>query len=162
MFGTEKKLAELLEQGGLYPDVPGATYREVLSSLVNSLPPAWLAEKIPADTLLKVVLEREELMSTSIGKGIALPHPRIPLIKSANEEFVALAYLKNPVDWNSLDGEKVDTLFLIISADAKHHLEVLSKINYFCRQENFYRKIKERAELEEIVRFIREAEKNWK
>ena len=158
----EKKLADILEHGGLYPDIQGDNHREVLASFVNSIPPVNSTETLAADKLLKVVLEREELMSTSIGKGIALPHPRIPLITSPDDEFVALAYLKNPVDWNSLDGEKVDTLFLIISADAKHHLEVLSKINYFCRQENFYRKLKERANLGEIVRFIREAEKNWK
>jgi len=159
MFETEKKLAELIERGGVYYDIQGTTYREVLANLVKAIP---VLHSVPADSLLKAVLEREDLMSTSIGNGIALPHPRIPLISSPDEEMVALAYLKNPVDWNSLDGEKVDTLLLIISAAAKHHLQILSKINYFCRQENFYGMLKEHAKLYEIIGFIREAEKNWK
>lgn len=151
-------LAELIERGGIYRDLEGTTPREVLSALILALPSI---PSVPGDKLLTAVLEREALMSTSIGKGIALPHPRNPLVASDTSQFAALAFLKNSVDWNSLDGKPVDTLLLIISASAKQHLHILSKINFFCQQEEFCRLLKERASREELLRFIGETEKNW-
>ena len=152
-------LADLIERGGFYRDVRGTTPREVLSALIKALPSI---PSVSQDLLLNAMLEREALMSTSVGYGIALPHPRNPLVWSGSEQFVTLAFLEHPVDWHSLDGQLVDTLLLIVSASAKQHLQTLSKINYFCRQENFKKLLRERANQEELLRFIREAEKNWR
>ena len=157
-----------MEQGGAYYELRGSTPEEVLSGFVKALsvntavPAEYIpAENIPAENLLDAILEREALMSTGIGRGIALPHPRNHLIKLEKDQFVALAYLEDPVDWHSLDGIKVDTLLLIISSSAKQHLQTLSRINYFCRQDNFYKQIKERAPLETLLAYIREEEKKW-
>ena len=151
-------LAELIERGGLYRDVKGNTPREVLDSLIGALP---LIPSIPAETLLNAVLEREALMSTSAGGGIALPHPRNPLAGSVSEQFVTLAFPEHPINWNSLDGKPVNTLMLIVSASAKHHLQTLSEITFFCREEAFCQLLRERAPKEDLLNFIREAEKNW-
>lgn len=150
-------MVELLERGGVYPDLKGTTPGEVLSSLAGALPPI---PSVPADRLLTAILEREALMSTGIGMGIALPHPRNPLVRE-EESFVALGFTEQPVDWNSLDGVRVDTLLLIVSVSAKQHLRTLSEINYLCRREDFYRLLKKRAPLDEILNFIREAERKW-
>jgi len=152
-------LAELIERGGIYRGVHGSTPREVLNALVKALPPV---PSVPADTLLQAVLEREELMSTGIGEGIALPHPRNPLVSLETEQFAALAFLEKAVNWNSLDGKPVETLMLIVSASAKTHLRVLSEISFFSREEEFRRLLRERASLEELLRFIGETEKNWR
>ena len=151
-------LAELIERGGVYRNVKGSTPREVLSALVDSLPPI---PSIPADGLFKAVLEREALMSTGAGGGIALPHPRNPIAGSEPEQFVALAFLGRLVNWNALDGKPVDTLLLIVSSSAKQHLQTLSEITFFCREEAFCRLLRERAPKEDLLRFIRNAEKNW-
>jgi PTS system nitrogen regulatory IIA component len=152
-------LAELIKRGGVYSGLRGTNLREVLEAFIGALPSI---PSVPADKLLTAVLEREALMSTGIGGGIALPHPRNPLAGTESEQFVALALLEAPVNWNSLDGEKVDTLLLIVSSSAKQHLQTLSEITFFCRQKDFCRLLKERAPLEELLCFIREAEKNWK
>jgi len=156
---TKTGLAELIERGGIHRDVQGTTLREVLAALTTLIP---TISAVPADKLLWAILEREALMSTSIGRGIAIPHPRNPLITRDNEQYTALAFLKHPVDWNSLDGEKVDTLLLIVSATAKQHLHTLSEINFFCRREEFYRLLKEHAKQEDILNYIRETEKTWR
>ena len=152
-------LAELIKRGGIYRNIQGTSPKEVLSALVTLVPsiPA-----VPADRLLNAFMEREALMSTSIGKGIALPHPRNPLAMEKDREFTALAFLKNPINWNSLDGGRVDTLLLIVSASAKQHLHSLSEINYFCRDEIFFKMLKEHTRPEDILDYITEAEKNWK
>ena len=152
-------LAALIERGGIYPGVKGSTPREVLSALVKAIPPI---HSVSSDVLLKAVLEREALMSTGIGEGIALPHPRNPLVSADSEQFAALAFLEAPVNWNSLDGKPVDTALLIVSALAKTHLQVLSEMSFFSREEEFCRLLKERASQEELLCFIRETEKNWR
>ena len=152
-------LAELIERGGVYRNIKGNTPRDVLTAIIGALPPI---PSVAAEKLLNAVLEREALMPTGIGGGIAIPHPRNPLVESDNEKFTALVFLENPINWNSLDGAPVDTLFLIVSASAKQHLQTLSEITFFCRQEDFCRLLKRRAPLEEILKFIVEAEKNWK
>ena len=157
---TEKSgLAELIVKGGVYSGIKGNTPKEVLSAFIESLFPVT---SIPIDRLLTAVLDREALMSTGIGGGIALPHPRNPLAISESEQFVALAFLESPVNWNSLDGDRVDTLLLIVSASARQHLQTLSEITFFCRQEDFCRLLKDRAAPGELLNYIREAENNWK
>ena len=151
-------LTELIERGGVYTDIEGTTPREVLTAFIRTLP---VIPSVTGDKLLTAVLEREALMSTGIGKGIALPHPRNPLVTSDADQFVALAFLKKDVDWNSLDGKPVDTLLLMISASAKQHLHILSRINFLCHQDAFFRMLKDRVPREELLSFIRESEKNW-
>jgi len=152
-------LADLIERGGLYQGLRGTNPREVLEAFIGALPSI---PSVKAEELLTALLEREALMSTGVGGGIALPHPRSPLAVADSEQFVALAFLEKAVDWNSLDGEKVETLLLIVSCSAKQHLQTLSEITFFCRQKDFCRLLKDRAPLDELLRFIREAEKNWK
>ena len=159
METAETGLAELIKRGGVHRNIQGTTFREVLTALVETIPPV---PAVQSDKLLEAVLEREALMSTSTGRCIALPHPRHPLLNTESGQFTALAFLKNPVDWYSLDGEKVDTLFLIISASAKQHLHTLSEINFFCRHNGFYQLLKNRAGDEDILQFIRETEESWK
>ena len=158
MLETGMNLAELIERGGIHFSVKGTLPREALSSLVGMLPPF---PSLPPQTLLEAVLEREALMPTGIGNGIALPHPRNPLAGTEEEQFAAIAFLERPIDWNSLDGRRVDTLILIVSASAGQHLKTLSRINYFCRQEEFLLLLKNRAPLCDLLHCIREAEKSW-
>ena len=151
-------LSELIERGGLYRNIGGTTIEAVLTSFIKALPPS---PHVMGEDLLRAVLEREALMPTGIGNGIALPHPRNPFAMDNNGQFVTLAYLENPINWTALDGNMVDTLLLIVSSSANLHLRILSEITFFSRQENFIRLIKERSSLDELLDFIRHTEKTW-
>ena len=74
---------------------------------------------------------------------------------------IALAFLENPVDWNSLDGEPVDTLLLIVSSSAKSHLKTLSSITFFCQQNVFLKLLRERASRENLIKYIKDTEREW-
>ncbi|AEF82603.1 PTS sugar transporter subunit IIA [Leadbettera azotonutricia] len=154
-----ESFGELIEHGGIYYKVPGANPKEALTALIGFLP---RQEAIQNETLLNAVLEREALMSTSIGRGIALPHPRNPAVSKSEDQFAALAFLEHPVDWNALDGRPVDTLILIVSASAKLHLHTLSKITFFCQQDAFLKLLKKRVPKEDIIKFIKDTERDWK
>jgi PTS system nitrogen regulatory IIA component len=105
------------------------------------------------------------LMPTGMGRGIALPHPRNPILgengSPAFSPLVAAAFPVQPLDWNTQDGSKVHTVFLIVSSSTKQHLNTLSKINFLCQQEKFHSLIKARSPQEKIVAAIREAEASW-
>jgi PTS system nitrogen regulatory IIA component len=154
----EKTLAALVERGGVYHRVSGANPGEILSAITGLLPAVPPLKK---EALLRAMLEREALMSTGIGKGIALPHPRTPLLDNGEEPFVAIAFPSRPLDWNTPDGSKVQAIFLIVSSSAKQHLSTLSKIHFLCQQEKFYSLITAQASKDAIITAIREAETAW-
>jgi PTS system nitrogen regulatory IIA component len=158
MTNNEWSLAALVERGGVYYDVPGASPKELIDSLISLLPPV---RAVTPTELRRQIMEREDLVSTGTGHGIALPHPRNPVLETNEEPFVAIAFPVMPVDWNTQDGSKVHTVFLIISASAKQHLNALSKINFLCQKENFHSLIEARVSKKEIIAAIREAENSW-
>jgi PTS system nitrogen regulatory IIA component len=155
---VDLNLASLVERGGVYYNVFGTNPKELLSAAVGLLPPISSVE--PQD-LYREILEREALVSTGIGRGIALPHPRNLMLKE-DAPFVTIIFPVQPLDWNAPDGGKVHTVFLIVSSSAKQHLDTLSKINFLCKQEKFYSLIKAHFPEEQIIAAIREAETKWK
>jgi len=74
---------------------------------------------------------------------------------------VAIAFPQHPLEWGTLDGSKVHTVFLIVSKSPKQHLGALAKINFLCRQENFFPLLSEQSAKEKIIAAIEEAEKDW-
>jgi PTS system nitrogen regulatory IIA component len=154
-FDEKKNLIHLIERGGVFSQLPGTSPAEVLSGLISAL------ALTDPEGLLQAVLEREALMSTAVGHGIALPHPRNPAAAELQDERVAVGFLSRPVDWKALDRQPVHTVLLILSSSAKTHLHTLSRINFFCQQESFRELLRNRASQQTISDVIREAEKAW-
>lgn len=135
-------LAGAIEKGGIYYDVPGASVSEVLESAVQRM------ENVPTrrlkDLLLGKLLDRENMMSTGIGSGVAVPHPRSPVqSQEADEkldEQMAVCFLARPVDWQAVDNKPVFVLFIIVSPTARQHLQLLSRISY-CMRDNAFREL---------------------
>ena len=74
------------------------------------------------------LVQREELSTTALGHGLAVPHPRIPMKLELRESLVLSVYLENPVDLKAPDQKPVFFLFLLLSRDAREHLQFLSQI----------------------------------
>jgi PTS system nitrogen regulatory IIA component len=148
----------MIERGGVQYEVPGKTSREILSAMTKRLPGC---PGLDAEALLTAMMEREALMSTGIGKGIALPHPRTPMLGEGQLPFVAIGFPANPVEWDTPDGSTVHTVFLIVSFSARQHLTTLSYINVLCQQEGFYALVKERAPRETLIAAVRDVEAAW-
>jgi nitrogen PTS system EIIA component len=101
------------------------------------------------------------LMPTAIGKGIAIPHPRNPIITDLKNASVSICCLESPIDFGSLDNQPVHTLFILLTATPKMHLEVLSKISYLCQDESFLLLLKEQSSKEIILEYVRKRELDW-
>jgi PTS system nitrogen regulatory IIA component len=152
-------LIDLIKKGGVFRDIPGATPLEVLTNTLQIIP---LSAKLNREALLQAILEREALMPTGIGNGIALPHPRNPFVATPDEQFVVIGFLRQMVDWKALDSKAVHTIFLIVSCNAKLHLHTLARINFFCQQESLLTLLKNQDSQERIIELIQEAEQTWK
>ena len=160
-------LAPLVERGGIHYNVPGSNPKELLAGVIELLPPI---PSLDPQELYREILEREALMSTGVGRGIALPHPRNPMVGDGaatgggavcGGPLAAIIFPVQPLDWNTQDGSKVHTVFLLVSSSAKQHLNTLSKINFLCQQEKFNSLIKARSSKEDIIAAIRETEASW-
>ena len=88
----------------------------------------------------KGVFAREEESTTGIGEGIAIPHCKSDVVKAP---ALAAMVIKDGVDFNSLDGEKVNLLFLIAAPNTKDnvHLEVLSRLSTMLLDDDFKAKL---------------------
>ena len=95
------------------------------------------SQKLDREALLKALLSREEMMSTAIGNGIAIPHVRLFDSMSLQEDIVVVAYLFEPVDWVAPDGKPVHTLFFVLAADETRHLQILAEIAQLASDEDF-------------------------
>ncbi len=152
-------LIDLIKKGDVHYGIKGSTVREVIDDVVKTIP---IPKSADVDTVRASLLQREEMMTTAVGKGIALPHPRNPIISDIDEESVSICFLKNPIDYGALDGEPVQVLFIIISSNAKRHLEILSKISFLCKQEDFLKTLNDKPQKEVFLYYIERVEKEWR
>ncbi|MDR2783576.1 MAG: PTS sugar transporter subunit IIA [Treponema sp.] len=151
-------LVDLIQSGGVLRDIEGSAPKDVLDCMIQHI---HLPCSLTTDVLLQAVLERENLMATSIGGGIAIPHPRNPLLSEKNEQFVAIAFLKQPVEWQALDGVPVQQVMLLVSSSARAHLHSLSRLHFLCQEEAFRSLLANQASREEIIRAVGVIEKGW-
>ena len=148
----------LIEQGGIHYGIRGKTVAAVIKNAVARIPvPSDISKK----TILSLLMERESMMTTAVGHGIAFPHPRNPITSAIENESISICLLDKPVDFKALDGRPVHSLFIIISSSPKRHLEILSKISYLCQQDIMVKMLEYKSNRESILRFVQQVETEW-
>ena len=131
------------------------TIREMVQALLD-------AGKIKADefeSIVKAILKREELGSTGIGRGVAVPHTEHP---SVQELVGSVAVSEEGVDFDSLDGEKVHLLFVLISPPDRpgDHLRALENISRQLRDDTFCSFLKQSKTPDDVWQLLEEADNN--
>jgi len=141
-------LEEALRAGGINYRIGGQDKPSALRSVVEVIP---LPEEVDRNFLLEVLLARESLGSTGVGDGIAIPHVRNPIVMHIPKPMVSVCFLENAIDFMSIDGKPVHTLFTILSPTIKAHLNLLSRLAYALRDSEFNAAIVQRASREQIL-----------
>src|SRR5207302_1584437 len=85
---------------------------QVNEAVVGAMP---LPAGLDRNFLMQVFLSRESLGSTGVGDGIALPHPRYPMVLPIERPFITVNFLEQPIPYASADGKPVHTLFALLS-----------------------------------------------
>jgi fructose-specific phosphotransferase system IIA component len=116
----------------IFPDLAAADAREVLRTFAERLAAAGVVADAAA--LYRALWEREQLGSTGIGHGVALPHCKL---KGMDQAVVAVGVVEPAIDFGSPDGEPVAVFFLVLSPaeEPAEHLQVLARVSRWVRTE---------------------------
>ena len=126
--------------------------REVLNALIDGL--AQTPEIVDRDELASEIFQREELMSTGIGLGVAIPHVRLP---SLNKMIMSAALLRRGLDdYDSLDGQSVQLVFMIAAGHHQHpeYLRLLSSLANLVKKEAVRQQLIDSISPEEFFRTL--------
>ncbi|MHC4547161.1 MAG: PTS sugar transporter subunit IIA [Planctomycetota bacterium] len=120
-----------------------------LSGVVATAP-----EVTDADRLLEAILEREAIMSTGIGLGIAIPHAKIP---SVTDFVVGFGKVSGDLDFNSLDGKPVHFIVMIAGPDnqQERYLQLLARITLKLKDAAVRRRLGEADNVAQILEALR-------
>lgn len=150
------RILDFLNKDAIELNLKATTKKEVIEELVEILDKKGLLldKKVVIDSLF----EREELGSTGIGQGIAIPHSKT---KGVKELIGVLGISKKGVDFDSLDGEPVYIFFLLLTPEgaAGLMLKALAKVSNFLKNKFYRKRILEANTKEEIINIIEEEEK---
>lgn len=128
------KITDILAPSCVHLDLEVSDKTDLLTKLVDVV--AETGKVKDRDTLLKVILDREKLMSTGIGYGVALPHGKSNVVE---QSVAAVATLREPIDFDALDDKPVNIVLLLVGTEENvgAHLRLLSRISRMVGSEQF-------------------------
>ena len=153
------KFADFVCQGAIRAELAAEDKESVIRELVTALVEAGKVSETDKEDIVKAIIKREELGSTGIGRGVAVPHTKHPSV----ERLVGTVGISHDgVDFDSLDGEKVQLLFLLISPPDRpgDHLRALENISRQLRDDMFCKFLKQAKTCEDICQLLEEADNN--
>lgn len=123
------EIEDLLNQTGVIARLRATSKKQVLQELAKR---AADATGLPERQIFEVLLERERLGTTGVGNGIAIPHGKLPGLKQL---FGMFARLEQPVDFDAIDEQPVDLIFLLLAPEAAgaDHLKALARVSRLLR-----------------------------
>jgi len=150
------KILDFLCQEAIVTDLEARTKKEVITELAELLAKAKKVKSV--EEIVKVLMEREQLGSTGIGQGVAIPHGKTDLV---NEIVAAFGVSKKGIDFDALDGEPVYLVFLLLAPQeaAGTHLKALAKISRLLKDKFFRQALRNATSPEELVKIISEEDK---
>lgn len=151
------KLTEFVIRKAIVPSLTGGSKEDVIRELVSSLKSAGAIQESDEEAVISAILKREELGSTGIGNGVAVPHTKHPSVDTLS---ATVAISRKGVDFSSLDGEDVFILFLLVSPPDRpgDHLRGLENISRHLRSQDFCSFLKQAKDAEEIWELLVEAD----
>lgn len=112
------------------------------------------------ESIRNSVLEREKIMSTGVGKGFAIPHAKT---NSVNEIIAAFGKIDNPIDFQALDDQPVNLIFLLVGKEnlVGPHIKLLSRISRMMNIEEFRESLAKATTAKEIYELFETEEKQY-
>ena len=151
------KLTEFVIKDAIVPALSSSTKEDVIREMVGSLKAQGAVKAEDEEEVIAAILKREELGSTGIGNGVAVPHTKHPAV----DQLVAtVAISTDGVDFSSLDGESVFILFLLVSPLDRpgDHLRGLENISKHLRGQDFCSFLKQSDSIDAIWSVLEEAD----
>ncbi|MCI4663274.1 MAG: PTS sugar transporter subunit IIA [Neomegalonema sp.] len=131
-------LTDLTPREAIFCGLKATSKKQLLQELSHRMAPVT---DVDARELLSALLERERLGTTGAGRGVAIPHCRLPQLKRL---VGCLARLDAPVDFESIDGEPVDLVYVIAApaSEGAEHLKALARVSRIFRDDAVLQKLR--------------------
>jgi mannitol/fructose-specific phosphotransferase system IIA component (Ntr-type) len=150
-------LNELLSPAAINLDLKSADRDSVLGELVNQIP--QLTKQPEArQTLLRALREREQLHSTGIGDGIALPHSRNALVGLVDQPIMVFGRHGQGIPYGAIDSVPARLFFLLIAPTVTQHLAILARLSRLLRDPKLRQSLLTADQPEKVIALIRDAE----
>lgn len=151
------KLTDFIVDDAIITEIKATEKEAVIREMVFTLKDAQKINGKDVENIIKSLMKREELGSTGIGKGVAVPHTKHDCVKKI---MGAIARSTKGVDFNALDGEPVHIFFLLLSPNdsAGTHLAALERISTVIRDNDFRRFMREANGKAEMIEILKEVD----
>ena len=153
------KFIDFVSREAIRTDIDVDDKEQVIRTMAAALLESGKIAEDQHESIIEAILKREELGSTGIGRGVAVPHTKHP---SVSELVGTVAVSEAGVDFDSLDGEKVHLLFLLVSPPDRpgDHLRALENISRQLRDDTFCRFLKQSKNADDVWTLLEEADNN--
>jgi mannitol/fructose-specific phosphotransferase system IIA component (Ntr-type) len=151
------KLTDIISKKAIIPSLKAKDKNGVVAELAAVMKKAYGDEKIVPADLARAILDREEVGSTGIHGGVAIPHAHVKALKEVRGAFGRAAH---PVDFKSVDGEPTFLFFMIAAPQARNeqYLQALHRISAAIKGSHFCKFLRAAKTVKEIEDVLREAE----
>jgi mannitol/fructose-specific phosphotransferase system IIA component (Ntr-type) len=143
--------------GSIELNLRGAHRDEVLRDLVDKIP-AIVSRPDLRQTLLRALQEREQLCSTGIGDGIALPHARNALVGLVDQTVIVFGRHPTGIPFGAIDDVPARLFFLLVAPTVSQHLQVLARLTRLLRDPKLRQNLLRAERPDKVIALIREAE----
>lgn len=152
------KLSDLLTQKFIINELSSENKSDIIDELVDLFKND--ERIIDLEKVRDSVHSREKIMSTGVGKNFAIPHGKTDAV---NDIICAFAKSSKPINFESLDGQPVHLLFLLIGKDnlVSLHIKLLSRISRMMTKDHFREKLMKATSSEEIIQIFKEEENSY-
>lgn len=150
-------LSELLSPARIHLNLQSNDREAVLEELVNQIPE--LADQPESrQTLLRALHEREQLHSTGIGDGVALPHARNALVGLVDHPLLVFGRHQSGIPYGAIDEMPARVFFLLIAPTVTQHLAILARLGRVLREPKLRQGLLAAEKPQDIIELIRQAE----
>lgn len=153
------KLSEFVVEQAILANLQVSTKEQAIREMVGSLKAAGRIRPEDEDPIVAAIMTREELGSTGIGRGVAVPHTKHPCVDSL---IATVGLCHDGLDFQSLDGGDVYIIFLLVSPPDRpgDHLRGLETITRHLKRDDFCRFLRQSKSNAQVMDLLREADEN--
>lgn len=153
------KITEFIVPEAVLPQLVADSKESAIRQMLTSLREAGKVRESDEEAIVAAILKREELGSTGIGRGVAVPHTKHPSVESI---IATVALCHAGLDFDSLDGEDVYILFLLVSPPDRpgDHLRGLETITRYLKKDDFCNFLRQASTREQVMELLQEADDN--
>ena len=154
------KLLDFLSAEATVDDLKASEKETAIEELLESLVAHGLVVSENAPSILDALMKREELGSTGIGRGIAIPHTKH---EGIGKLVGVMGRSHGGVDFKGLDGEPTHLFFLVLSPadEPNQHLHALEQISFLVRDDNYCRFMRDAVDKDGLNDILREVDEKW-